>query len=371
MSGWKRLAAMARKETYHMMRDPYVIGISLVMPVVMIFLFGYAVSFDVEHIDLVVADQDATSESRDFARSLTASDVFRDLGRISDPAEADRLFRRGVARAVLVIPRGFGRNLVRGGRIQAQLLLDGSDNVSASQAQGYFQLAAALAARRKLAESGPGPGLSARVRVFFNPALKSALYLVPGLMVVVMTLLGVILTALTVAREWEQGSIEMLLVTMAKPPEILAGKLLPYFLLGMLQVLLVVTTGAYLFDVPLRGPVWILAAGAAVFLTVLLAQGLFISTVTRNQLLGTLAAALSTMLPSLILSDFVFPVRNMPKILVWLAHALPPYYFVRTLRSVMIRGQSLAAVAPDLLALAGFACVFAALSVFVFKRRLG
>lgn len=365
-----RTFAIAHKEVVHIGRDPQALLFAIGMPVVLIFLFGYAVSFDVERIPLVVVDQDRSAESRALVDKFTASDTFRVVARRQDPKEVETLFRSNTAKAALVIPAGYGRTLRRGGNAQAQLLLDGADNTTASIALGYAT-AVSLAASREQMERVVGKidmPMQARVRTFFNPGLKSAVFLVPGLMVVILVMVAVMLTSLTIAREYERGSMEQLFATPVGRVEVILGKLTPYFLIGVVQVLLVLSLGVTFFDVPVRGSVALLFGLSSLFLLAMLMQGLVISVVTRNQMVASQVAAISTFLPALLLSGFIFPVENMPLPLRVISNIMPAQYFVRSLRAVLLRGNGLEVIWPDLLAITAFFLVLLIIAVKRFKR---
>ena len=367
-----RAFVMAEKELMHIMRDPQVIAFALGMPVVLILLFGYAVSFDIDHIPFVVVDQDQSAASRELVDAFTASDTFRTVGERQDPDEVETLFRRGVARAALVIPHGFERDGRRGVGQTAQLLLDGSDNMTASIALGYANavaLSSSQASFEKILGSAKPP-IEPRVRTLFNPALRSAVFLVPGLIVVILVMIAVMLTALTVAREYERGSMEQLFATPVGRVEVILGKLGPYFVLGLVQVLLIVTLGVILFDVPMRGSIPLLFFVSSVFLLAMLMQGLLISVVTRSQMLASQIAAISTLLPALLLSGFMFPIENMPVVLRAIATVLPARYFVHALRAIMLRGNGLAVIAPDVLAMALFFAVLLVIATARFRRTI-
>jgi len=367
-----RTAAIAHKEVVHIGRDPQMVLFALGMPVVLIFLFGYAVSFDIERIPLVVVDQDRSAESRALVSKFTASDTFRVVARRQDPKEVETLFRSFTAKAAVVIPAGFGRRLRRGENAQAQLLLDGADNTTASIALGYAT-AVSMAASREQMERVVGDiemPLEVRVRTFFNPRLKSSVFIVPGLMVVILVMVAVMATALTVAREYEQGSMEQLFATPVGRLDVILGKLAPYFVIGLVQVLLVLALGVTFFDVPVQGSVLLLFGLSSLFLLAMLMQGLVISVVTRNQMVASQVAAISTFLPALLLSGFIFPVESMPLLLRGLAHAMPAQYFVRSLRAVLLRGNGLEVIWPDLLALTGFFLLLLLIAVKRFKRQV-
>jgi ABC-2 type transport system permease protein len=364
---------MAQKEVVHILRDRQFLAFALGMPVVLILLFGYAVSFDIENVPIAVVDQDRTPASRQLVKAFTASDVFVVAAERESPDSVETLFRSGAAKAALVIPRGYSRDLAKGARTKAQILIDGADNTSASVTLGYATAVSLSASRAELTKrAGPVElPLELRTRTLFNPRLKSSVFLVPGLMVIILVMIAVMLTALTIAREYERGSMEQLFATPVGRLEVILGKLTPYFAIGLLQVLLVLTIGVTLFEVPVRGSLLLLFLVSGVFLLAMLMQGLLISVLTRNQMVASMAAMFSTFLPALLLSGFVFPVENMPAFLRYLAAVLPPQYYVRALRAILLRGNGLEVVWPDLAALSGFFLALLFLAVARFKRTLG
>ena len=367
-----RIRALAHKETIHIVRDVRVIYLALGLPVVLLVLFGYAVSFDLDRLPIAVVDQDQTPASRRLVEAMTASDAFRVQTHLRDAREVPATFRAGELKAALVIPRGFGRSLARAERAEAQMLLDGSDGTTTSIALGYAAGIAQAETQRLLSESGLvlEPPLSARARVRFNPGMRSAQFIVPGLIAVILSIMAVLLTALTVAREWERGSMEQLFATPVRRVEVIVGKLVPYLAIGMVQVLLVVVVGAWLFGVPIVGSLGLLFGAAALFLIGMLGQGLLISVLTRNQQVATQVGMLSSMLPTLLLSGFLFPIENMPSFLQLLSWVIPGRYFIVTLRGILLKGNGFDVLWPQLVALALFALAMIALSSGRFKRRL-
>jgi ABC-2 type transport system permease protein len=366
-----RIGAMAAKETLHIRRDPRTLYLALGMPILMLFLFGYGVSFDLERIPVGVADRDRTDASRSLVRALTAAG---ELERVAEvlPGEADRLFRRGEALAVVVVPEGYGRDLAAGKPAEVQLLVDGADAVSANQVLAKVD---ALVRAESLRLARPGlearaPPLVVKVWTRYNPAARSALFMVPGLAAYVLAISAVLLTALTVAGEWERGSMEQLFASPVGRLEIVLGKLLPYLVLGMIELLLVLAFGALAFDLPFRGSVPLLFAMGFFFLVGMLGQGLLISVVAKNQLVATQAGALSALLPSLLLSGMVFPIENMPPPLQALSRVIPARYLVEGLRGILLKGNGPAVLWPELLALAAFAVVILAIATARFQRRL-
>lgn len=371
-----RTLAMAEKEVMHILRDRQVLVFALGLPLFLVFLFGYAVSFDLENVPLVVVDQDHTPESRALAERFSVTDTFDVVARRSAPTGVETLFRSGVAKGALIVPPGFGRAWRRGETAQAQILLDGSDNTSASITLGYSNAIALGASQASLAKqlSALGgsvePPVVARIRTLFNPALRSSVFLVPGIMVVVLVIVAVMLTALTIAREYERGSMEQLFATPVGRLEIILGKLSPYFVIGQVQVLLVLAAGVVLFDVPIRGNLALLFLVASLFLLAMLIQGLFISTVARNQMVASQVAAISTFLPALLLSGFVFPLETMPTVLQAISAVLPARYLVHGLRAILLRGNGIAVVGVDLLAMGLFFLLMLALALRRFRRTV-
>jgi ABC-2 type transport system permease protein len=366
-----RIGAMASKETLHVLRDPRTLILALVMPVVMLFLFGYGVSFDLEHIPVAIADRDRSEASRALIRAVTGSRELVSAGSAA-PEEADRLFRRGEVAAVLVIPQGYEEKVARRERVGLQLLVDGSDVTVANQVLGKAdalvraetgRLAGVAMADRRLP-------LAVKVWTRYNPAGRSALFMVPGLAAYILAISAVLLTALTVAGEWERGSMEQLFASPVGRIEIVLGKLIPYLLLGMLELQLVIAFGAAVFDVPVRGSAVLLFTVGLFFLVGMLGQGLLVSVITKNQLVATQAGTFSALLPSLLLSGMVFPIENMPLPLRLLSRIVPARYLVHALRGILLKGNGLDVIWPDLLAVAAFAVAVVALATARFQRRL-
>lgn len=363
-----RVGAMASKEVMHIRRDPRTLYMALAMPVVMLLIFGFGVSFDLDHIPLVVHDADRGTESRALVRALSASGEFRVVAE-ADEDQALPLIRRGQALAALVLPAGFGRDLAAGKDANLQLLVDGADGVVANQILAKID---ALVRAHTLARVNLNltPPLQVKVFTLFNPEGRSALFMVPGLTVYLLAIAAVLLTALTISGEWERGSMEQLFASPVGRLEIVLGKLLPYLGLGMLQLLLVVAVGAVTFDVPIRGSVALLFFVGFLFLIGMLGQGLFISVVARSQLVATQAGALSSLLPSLLLSGMIVPIENMPRPLQLLSSVIPARYFVHAMRGLMLKGSPLSLLWIDFLALSVFAVAILGLATLRFRRRL-
>lgn len=366
-----RIGAMAAKESTHIRRDPQTLVVALLMPVLLLLLFGYGVTFDLEHLPVVVVDNDRTSVSRKVIQSFDAS---RDLvvsAQVERVEQGDALVRKMQAVAIVLIPEGFSRKLLRGERAELQLVVDGSDASTAMQAINKADAVASSAI--PIPADGRAAGLSRLVVdtwTLYNPAGRSALMLVPGLMAYILAIVCVLLTALTVAREWERGSMEQLFTTPIRRYELIVGKLLPYIALGLWGVLLVLSVGAWVFGVPIRGSLPTLTLAAFLFLLGMLAQGLFISVLTKNQMVATQIGTLSSMLPIQILSGFVFPIANMPMPLQVLAQLLPVTHFIAALRGILLRGNGFVEQRMHLGALLAFAVFMILITSAKFRRRL-
>jgi ABC-2 type transport system permease protein len=366
-----RIGAMASKEAIHVRRDPRTLTLALAMPLVMLVLFGYGVSTDVDHLRLAVADQDDSPASRALVRAFQGSGEFQVVTH-RPPGEAERLFRAGDAVAALVVPRGYADDLLQGRRTTVQVLVDGADAMIATQllakADGEVRAESRRLAGAELRRLDPP--IQARLWTSYNPAGRSALYMVPGISAFLLAITAVMLTALAISGEWERGSMGQLFASPVGRLEIVLGKLLPYLVLGMLELQLVVAFGAVAFDLPMRGSLPLLFLVGLLFLAGMLGQGLLISVLAKNQLVATQASTLSAMLPSIILSGMIFPIENMPLPLQALSRLIPARYLVHSLRGILLKGNGLAVLWPDLLAMAAFAAVILALATARFQRRV-
>lgn len=367
-----RIGAMAAKEARHIVRDPRTLYMSLGMPIVLLFLFGYGISFDLDRIPVAVVDQDRSEASRALVRALTASNELVATEALADPDDAVARFRRGEILGAVVIDRGYARDVLARKRVPLQLLVDGADPVVANQvlakADALVRAETQRLAGLDLARQAPPVRVNVWTR--YNPEGRSALFMVPGLAAYLIAITAVLLTALTIAGEWERGSMEQLFASPIGRLEIVLGKLLPYLVLGLLEFELVVAFGMTAFDLPLRGSGATLTLLGLTFLVGMLGQGLLVSVVTKNQTVATQAGVMSSLLPSLLLSGMIFPIENMPRVLQALSRVVPARYLVHGLRGVLLKGNGLAVLWPDLLAQVIFAVAIIALATRRFQRRL-
>ncbi|ABB30898.1 ABC-2 type transporter [Geobacter metallireducens RCH3] len=373
----QRVAAVARKEFIHVFRDPRSLGMGIAIPMLLLFLFGYALTLDVDRVPLMVWDQSATPESRDFISHFAGSRYFTLAGRVGTYREIEIAIDRRDVLMALVIPTDFARKVRTGMPAPVQLILDGSDSNTATIALGYAEAVTSVWAREVVLEQtrrfGPVPAagsVDVRPRVWFNTDMVSRNYIFPGLIAVIMMVIAALLTSLTVAREWETGTMEQLITTPLRGAELIVGKLIPYFAIGILDLVLSVLVGEFVFDIPLRGSLWLLFAMSLIFLTCALAFGLLISIVTKNQRLASQTAMVTTMLPAFLLSGFIFPIENMPPPIQAVTHIITARYFVTILRDIYLKGVGLGVLAPEAAFLAVFGVVVLALAVKKFRKKV-
>ena len=374
---FQRIRAMARKEFIHIFRDPWSLGMGIAIPMIMLILFGYALTLDVDRVPLIIWDQNRSQASREFISQFVGSRYFA-LQAYSDAyPELEKAIDSQRALAAMIIPSDFSGRLAAGKPLQVQWIVDGSDSNTATIATGYAEVIATAFSQHILLQNfqkkagllQPLP-VDFRPRVWFNADLESRNYIVPGLIAVIMMVIAALLTSLTVAKEWEQGTMEQLISTPVKAPELIIGKLIPYFLIGLFDVLLAVLMGEFLFHVPLRGQPALIFAQAAIFLMGSLSLGILISIVTRNQLLASQLAMVATFLPAFLLSGFAYPIRSMPVVLQWITYLIPAKYFVILLKGIYLKG-----VGPGVLYGEGLFLTFFGLAMFLlankkFKKKL-
>ena len=352
-----------------MSRDARVIFLALGMPVVMLVVFGFGVSTDVDLVRRAVLDQAGTKASRRIAEEMVAGGAFIRAATLTDPDEIEPLFRRGTIKTALLLPKGFQRAVARGDPTGAQLLVDGSDGSTAPVALGNaIGIAQAMLPANTTVHASLSEG--PRVRMRFNSAMRSSYNIVPGIIVMLMSMVSALLAALTIAREWERGNMEQLFATPVGRGEIIIGKLIPYTALGMIQTLLVLTLGSWIFDVPIRGSLLLMFGSSVLFLLGMLGIGVWVSISTKTQLLSVQGAMMVSYLPAMLLSGFLFPIANMPWVLRMISTAVPARFYMNILRGTMLKGSGLDSCGPQVLALAIFAAAMVFISVRNFKRRL-
>jgi ABC-2 type transport system permease protein len=373
-----RIGTIMVKELRQVSRDAATLGMLLAVPLFLLLMFGFAISLDVKHIRLAVLDNDRTPASREFLQFFLHSEYF-DLEKVMQgSAEIDGLLDEGKVLVAIVIPRGFGREAANGKRVEIQAVADGSNGTTAATAIGYVQAVAAEYSQRARVRSLERAGLAGmkstidfRPRVLFNPELRSANFLVPGLIVLILMMSAVLSTTLSIVREKERGTMEQILVSPVKPLELIVGKTVPYLVIGLVAAAAILATSRLLFGVTVRGS-WVdLGVVTLIFLLGCLAFGVLLSTLSDSQQVAFLLSSLLTLLPTFILSGFVFPFRNMPVVIQAVSYVLPGRYYLAALRAIMLKGVGLRDFADQVLALAAFAFVAGGLSVLRLRRRGG
>jgi ABC-2 type transport system permease protein len=361
---WRRTRAVARKEFLHIVRDPRSLIMALAVPLVLLVLFGYALTLDVDRIPTLVYDADHTAESRELIEQFRGSRYFQVLGLVDEYKTIERKIDRDECLLGVVIQPGYARDLMSGGEPEVQLLLDGSDSNTASIARGYAEgvlQSYALALRaRALDRKGGGQfraPVDARMRVWYNSELKSKNYIVPGLIAVILMIIAALLTSLTIAREWEMGTMEQLLSTPLRPAELVLGKLAAFFGIGLIDMLVTVGAGTLIFQVPLRGNPLFLFFTGCIFLFGALCWGILLSALARSQLLAYQMGMLTSFLPAFILSGFIYSIENMPAAIQLVTYVTPTRYFVTILKGIFLKGIGIKVLWIEvglLLAFAGF-----------------
>jgi len=366
----RRVWSLVRKESHQVVRDPSSIAIGIVLPVVLILLFGYGLSLDVTNAPVAVVLEDPSPDAMELAASFQLSPYF-DAQLLTSMPRAQQLMLARKVDAIVRIRPDFSRQLSRGDA-EVQILVHGTDANHARIIQSYAQGAVGQWAPRRSAEGKEiltGP-VTVQSRLWFNEANESRYFLVPGLIVLIMTLIGAFLTSLVVAREWERGTMEALFVTPVRPDEILLGKTIPYFVLGLIGLVLCLLAAKFLFHVPFRGSVIVLSGASMLYLLVALAIGLLISSAIKSQFVASQIALLVTFLPAVMLSGFLFDLHSMPAVVRIITYALPARYYVTLLQTIFLAGDIWTVILPNAAVLAGMAVLFLILTRRVTQKKL-
>jgi ABC-2 type transport system permease protein len=365
-----------RKEFIQFRRDRKMLALSFIAPVFQLIILAYAASLDVKIIPTVVCDQDRSAASREFAGSFFHAGYFQDAGRVESSQQVEPLVDNGRAAIGIVIPPGFGADLLAGKRPAVQVIADGADANSAGIGLSYASQIVTRAIMQRQQVSLPGSlsrlpvRIDSRPRVWYNPSLKSKNFMVPGVLAMLLMVMTMMLTSLGVVKERESGTMDQLLVTPIKPHQLIIGKLAPFTAIGLVDVTLVVTVATFWFGVPVRGSVALLYGLSLLFIMTTLGLGLLISTVSRNQQQAMMTAIFFIMMPMIILTGFVFPIENMPRVIQWATYILPLRYYFVIIRGLFLKGVGLAELWPQALALLAFGVATLTLSVMRFRRKL-
>jgi ABC-2 type transport system permease protein len=371
----KALKPIIVKEFRQIRRDPTSLGMLLVLPAVLIIMVGYALNFDVKHIPLVVFDQYGGAESREYLDKFKHSEYFAYAYEVRSYKDIERLFLRGDAKVAVVIPPAFGHDLLAGHETHVQVLVDGSDANTAGQAVGYatritmeYSSALILDAFRRVGKTFSQP-IEFEPRVWYNPDLVSSKFLVPGLIGFIIMLTGVISTSMTIVRERERGTMDQIMVSPLRPVQVILGKTLPYMAIALVAATLILILGYFLFAIEIKGSLLVLYAGIVMVILGALGQGVLISTVTESQQVAFLISVFSSLLPSFLLSGFIFPVSSMPVFLQVLSNIAAVKFFLVIVRGVMLKGAGFEAVWSQFVYLTLFAVLTLGISVKRFQKR--
>jgi len=372
-----RIKAIVRKEFYHLIRDYRSLYLAFAMPLLLIILFGYALSLDVDNVETVVVDYDKSERSRDFIRRLDASAYFHVSQMLTQTKDAIEYLDHDRAKVAIVIGPDFMKSLLADRETPLQIIIDGSDPTFGNIIRGYmtafteqYNQKLLLGFLNREGQEPIKPPVDGRIRIWFNEDLESRNFIIPGIIAVIIMIIGALLASLVIAREYENGTMETIKSMPIKAGELLMGKAIPYFFIGLTNVLIAILLGQVLFGIVMKGNFWLMIASASLYLSVAISLGLLISNVTKSQLMANQIAILVTYLPSLLLSNFVFPVINMPTFLQLLTLFVPATYFIDILSGIYLRNLGLAYLWPSMSVLA---LMFTLLTAFnyILLRKVG
>jgi ABC-2 type transport system permease protein len=366
----KEFVGFVKKEFLHIFRDYRTLIILFGLPLAQILIFGYVIRNEIQDVKIAILDESKDPVTREISARLLASGFFRIDQYISSPKEIDEIFRRGKIREVIVFEDQFAERLKRDGTAHMQILADASDPNSAKMIVTYTQgIVAAYVGEMNEGIRSPMI-IEPRVRMMYNADLKSAFMFVPGTMAMILMLVSAMMTSISIAREKETGTMEAILVSPLKPLQIIAGKVSPYILLSCLNAVIILVLGYFIFKLPIRGNIILLFGETILFISLALSLGIMISTVSSSQQQAMFISAFGLMLPTMLLSGFIFPIENMPRVLQWLCALMPPKYFITIIRSVMLKGTSLLEVWKETLVMFSMLVFFIGISAARFKERL-
>ncbi len=373
----RRIIAISKKEFIQVRRDPRSLALALVIPIVLLFIFGYGLSLDINNVRTVIWNQDASSAlTRNFLLNFKNSDYFKIVAYTDNYRDIERFIDSGKVMLALIIPKDFSHYIESGKKAPLQLLVDGSDSNTATIAMGYVRSVVAGYNANLLSSAflkqgrNPPHSLDARPRIWFNMGLESRWFIIPGVIAMIIMIIAALLTSICVAREWERGTMEQLISTPVKAPELIIGKFIPYFTIGFFDLIVGVVIARFLFSVPFRGNYFLLAALSTLFLTGALSQGILISTAARTQLLATQMAMLTTFIPTMLLSGFIYPIFNMPQVIQGITYFIPARYYIVVLRESFLKGADMSVMLDEALFLFLFALLMFSLAVRKFKKKV-
>jgi ABC-2 type transport system permease protein len=368
-----RIISIADKEWTQIRRDPRSLYISMISPVIFTLLFGYALTVDVKNVSMAVFDQDKTSASRKFLEEFSHTEYLKIDQYVSNYKEIDNLINTGEIKLALIIPRNFDKYFKTGKKADIQLIADGSDSTSASVAMGYVKAIVAnynidmkMMELRKIGITETGMPVEARSRIWYNPELQSKNFIIPSLIIMIMTIISALIASLTISREWERGTMETLITTPLRGYELVFGKLLPYLLIGLFDVIIMISIGYFIFNVSIKGSIIELYLLAILFLIGTSGMGMMISSATRVQALSVQVSINITFLPTMILSGFIFPIENMPLLIQGITYLVPAKYAIILIRAIVLKGISVMLLWTQI----GFLFLFAAFTIIICIKKI-
>ena len=374
------LKPVIKKEFIQIIRDPISLAVVILIPIIQLLLFGYAVSFDIKHIPMGIFDQSQTQESRQLIRAVTASSYFLIADNATSRTEINTLLEKGDIKIGVIIPPRFAEDINANKTAGVQLLIDGTDANVGGVAMGYFIAAAQgysldITQRMLNEQGGAGllknfPLLSQRLRIWYNQTLRTENFIVPGLIATILMILGVLMTSQSVAREYERGTMEQLIVSPVKVYELIIGKLVPYILIGFVQVILVTLIAVLVFHVPLKGSILVLTFTTFLFLVSAMGIGFLFSAVTKSQQVAMQMSFVGTMLPSLLLSGFIYPINSMPLALRVFSYIVPAKYFLVVLRGIFLKNSGVVVLMPQILIMILISIIVLTLCIIKTKKSL-
>ncbi|MFA5090072.1 MAG: ABC transporter permease [Candidatus Omnitrophota bacterium] len=373
----KRIKAIAWKEFIQIKRDPRSLALALAIPVFLLLIFGYGLSLDIDNVRTVVWNQDASSEfARDFLLNFKNSRYFKIVAYTDNYHDIEHMINSGEVMMALIIPKDFSHYIKSGKSTPLQLLVDGSDANTATIAMGYVRTVVSKynvdLLTSTFAQYGlkPVKSLEARSRIWFNMGLTSTWFIVPGVIAMIIMIIAALLTSICIAREWERGTMEQLISTPVKAPELVIGKFIPYFAIGFFDLTVGMIMARFLFGVPFRGSYILFVLLSAFFLTGALSQGIYISVVARTQLMASQLASLTTLIPTLLLSGFIYPIFNMPKVVQAFTYIIPARYYIVILRELFLKGGGISSMWDEAVFLLLFAFVMLGLAIRRFRKKV-
>ena len=370
-----RVKAIAQKEFIQIWRDPRSLGLGIIIPALLIIIFGYALSLDIDNVPIAIWDQDRSKVSTDFLLNIKNSKYFKIIGYYDNYRDLQRLIDYRTALMAMVIPKDFSRYMRSNQAAPVQLILDGSDSNTATIALGYVNSIVSLYNANIIVNASQGAiidpnPVDLRQRVWFNQDFQSRNYIIPGLIAIIIMVIAALLTSLTIAREWERGTMEQLISTPVRSAELIMGKFIPYFAIGFLDLTMAVLMGRFVFGVPMRGSIVLLFVLSSLFLAGALGLGIFISIVAKSQLMASQLAILTSFIPTLLLSGFTYEIFNMPKAVQAITYFIPARYFIVILRGIYLKAVGLRVLWPEVLCLCIFTFITVSLAVKRFKKKI-